>query len=114
MPTALRHLEDRLFELKHEAETLLRTLDQTTSELETALGSKMREQPYGVLAAAAVVGYVFGGGLPSPLTRLAFAIGGRIGIEYVWREVSARSWPARGPYPRNPRTRPRRREEDLS
>ena len=87
---ALHHLEERLFELKHEAESLLGTLDQTTGELETALGTRMRERPYGVLAAAVAVGYVLGGGLPSPLTRLALAMGGRIGIEYLWREVSAR------------------------
>ena len=90
MPAALQHLEERLFELEREAETLLGTLDQTTGELETALGAQMSERPYGLLAAAAAVGYVLGGGLPSGLTRLALAIGGRIGVEYLWREVSAR------------------------
>lgn len=99
MPGALRHLEERLVELREEAETLLGTLERTTGEVETELAARMRERPYGVLAAAAAVGYVLGGGLPSRLTRLAFAIGGRIGIEYVWRELSARLVASAGAVP---------------
>lgn len=89
-PAALEHLEERLVELKQAAETLLATLDRTTGDLGSALETRMRQQPYGVLAAAVAAGYVCGGGLPSRLTRMALALGGRIGMEYVWRELSAR------------------------
>ena len=84
------HLSDSLHELQKEAETLLSTLDRTSGELGEALRSRMASHPYAVLATAAGIGYVLGGGLPSPLTRLVLLAGGRIGFEMLSRELGSR------------------------
>lgn len=86
----LGHVAERLRELQGEAEALLSTLDRTSGEIEHELRDQLSKRPYAVLAAAAGVGYVLGGGLPSPLTRLLMILGGRVGFELVSRELGNR------------------------
>ncbi len=50
------------------AETLHDTRDQVTG-VAHAVATRVREEPYPVLALAAMVGYVMGGGLFSRVTR---------------------------------------------
>jgi hypothetical protein len=83
-------LSDRMQELQKEAEALLSTLDRTSNEIGEALRARMASHPYAVLATAAGIGYVLGGGLPSPLTRLVLLAGGRIGFEFLSRELGNR------------------------
>ena len=74
----ITQLSDRLIELKGEAEALLSTLDRTSGELSSELRQHLRKHPYAVLAAAAGIGCVLGGGLPSPLARLMVLLGSRV------------------------------------
>lgn len=84
------HLSERLHELQGEAEALLSTLDRTSNELGAALRAHLAKHPYAVLATAAGIGYVLGGGLPSPLTRMLVVLGGRAGFELLSRELGSR------------------------
>ena len=86
----ITQLSDRLHELKGEAEALLSTLDRTSGELSAELRAHLEKHPYAVLAAAAGVGLVLGGGLPSPLARLVVLLGGRVGFELLSRELGSR------------------------
>ncbi|MDX2165779.1 MAG: hypothetical protein SF182_01900 [Deltaproteobacteria bacterium] len=51
------------------------------------LRARLDAQPYATIAVAAGVGCVLGGGLPSPVLRLALAIGGRLAAERVLGQV---------------------------
>ncbi len=57
-------------QVQREARALATGLEEAADEIEGFLREQMEQRPYGVLAAAAGVGYVLGGGIPSPLTRL--------------------------------------------
>lgn len=91
---SLRALDERLIELRRETEVLMTSLDAARSDLETALRAELERRPYTVLGLAAALGYIAGGGLPSRMTALLLAIGGRVGIEYASRQLLARLSPA--------------------
>lgn len=81
---------ERLRELQRETGALVDSLDRATSEIGGALRAEMAERPYVAMAVAAGVGYVLGGGFPSPLTRMILLLGGRVGFEMLSREVTSR------------------------
>src|SRR5262245_22067331 len=85
--SGLRALDERLLTLRREGEELLATLDDARNDLESVLRAQMQERPYAVLAAAAALGYVAGGGLASRLTRLLFLLGSRVGFEVLSRQA---------------------------
>jgi len=58
-------------------------LDETGESLRRQLEAN----PYLTLAAAAVAGYVLGGGLASRLTRLALGAGARVAVVVFTREL---------------------------
>jgi hypothetical protein len=95
MPHAnpLRALDQRLVELRRETEELMSSLDAARVDVESALRLELEHRPYTVLGLAAALGYVAAGGLPSRLTALLLAIGGRVGIEYASRQLLARLSP---------------------
>ena len=49
---------------------------------------QLGRRPYATLAAAAGVGYVLGGGLATPLTRIAIGAMMRLAVALAVREVS--------------------------
>jgi hypothetical protein len=51
--------------------------------------NRMEQRPYATLAAAAGVGYVLGGGVPTMLMRVLAGIGGRMAVERLFAEVVA-------------------------
>jgi hypothetical protein len=57
-------------QVQQEARALASGLEEAADEIEGFLREQMEQRPYGTLATAAGVGYVLGGGIPSPLTRL--------------------------------------------
>jgi hypothetical protein len=93
----IRALDQRLVELRRETEELISSLDAARVDVETALRSGLERRPYAVLGAAAAIGYIAGGGLPSRLTGILLAIAGRVGIEYASRELLARINPTNLP-----------------
>jgi hypothetical protein len=57
-------------EVQREARALAGGLEEAADEIEGFLREQMGQRPYGTLAAAAGIGYVLGGGVPTALTRL--------------------------------------------
>ncbi|HSQ01424.1 MAG TPA: hypothetical protein VL049_29740 [Candidatus Dormibacteraeota bacterium] len=52
------------------------------------LRDRLERQPYATLAVAAGVGYVLGGGLPTPLARVLIGVGGRFAVEHVLAQLA--------------------------
>jgi hypothetical protein len=58
---------------------------------------QLRRQPYVVLAVAAGVGYVLGGGLPRGAVRGLLTVGGRVMLESVVANLAASAAATQGP-----------------
>lgn len=71
-----RRLRAQLSEISH-------TAGEIANGCRALLGERLRQQPYVVLATAAGVGYVLGGGLPRGLMRGLLTVGGRLMLETV-------------------------------
>ena len=84
------HLQARVQEIGDEARALGSSLESTVHDIEATLRTQMEHRPYAMLAAAAGVGYVLGGGLPSRLTGLLIGLGSRILLETAARNLTAR------------------------
>lgn len=52
------------------------------------LRDRLERQPYATLAVAAGVGYVLGGGLPTPVVRVLIGVGGRLAVERVIAQLA--------------------------
>jgi hypothetical protein len=83
-------LQARVEQIGAEARALGSTLEETIRDVQATLRSQMEQRPYAMLAAAAGVGYVLGGGLPSRLTSLLLGIGSRVVLEAAARDLTAR------------------------
>lgn len=83
-------LQARVEQISTEAKALGSTLETTIRDVEATLRAHMDEHPYTLLAAAAGVGYVLGGGVPSRLTSLLLGIGTRVMLESTARNLAAR------------------------
>jgi hypothetical protein len=83
-------LQARVQQIGDEARALGRSLEDTVHDVEAALRAQMEQRPYAMLAAAAGVGYVLGGGLPSRLTSLLIGLGSRVLLETAARDLTAR------------------------
>jgi hypothetical protein len=83
-------LQARARAISAEAKALSGTVEETLHDVETYVRERMRTHPYATLAAAAGVGYVLGGGLPSRLTAVLLALGSRMALEVGARELTAR------------------------
>jgi len=74
-----------LFEQGERLRADLRALGEAATHLTRGWQSLVRDRierrPYATLAAAAGVGYVLGGGLPTTLLRVLVGVGGRIAVE---------------------------------
>lgn len=85
------HHKNRIFEHTQHAREEATQLASSLSELGSDLSGIIREQcerrPYAVLGVAAALGYVFGGGLPSRLTRAGLGIATRIGMGMLVRQL---------------------------
>jgi ElaB/YqjD/DUF883 family membrane-anchored ribosome-binding protein len=73
----------------------LRALADAASHLargwQSLVRDRMQRQPYATLAAAAGVGYVLGGGVPTTLLRVLVGVGGRIAVERLMAQVVSQS-----------------------
>lgn len=87
-----QHLTDAGRQIRGDAQNLVTHVSEASSELQSYVTEVARERPLAILAAAAGVGYVLGGGLSSRLTVLALGVGTRLAMALAAREVS--SWAA--------------------
>jgi hypothetical protein len=83
-------LQARVEQISTEAKALGSTVETTIRDVEATLRARMDQHPYAMLAAAAGVGYVLGGGVPSRLTSLLLGIGTRAVLDYAARDLTAR------------------------
>jgi hypothetical protein len=83
-------LQQRVQQISDEARALGTSLESTVHDLEATLRAQMERRPYVMLAAAAGVGYVLGGGLPSRVTSLLIGLGSRVLLETAARDLTAR------------------------
>lgn len=72
-----------------EARALASDLGELGGEVEGFLRRQLDARPYATLGAALGAGYVLGGGIPPWLFRVGFAMGGRLLLGAVMREVLA-------------------------
>jgi hypothetical protein len=75
-------------ELRHQSEqvrgdlkALAGTVRKLARECEDVLRERVEQRPYAMLAMAAGVGYVLGGGVPGVLLRVLFGTAGRVALE---------------------------------
>ena len=74
--------------LREDVTALAGTLRQVTHGWQSVLRERLEQRPYVTLAAAAGVGYVLGGGLPTSLLRVLLGVGGRIAFERALTRVA--------------------------
>jgi hypothetical protein len=83
--------KNRIFEhtqhAKEEATQLATSLSEVGNDLSCIIREQLEQRPYAVLGVAAALGYVFGGGLPSRLTRAGLGIASRIGMGMLVRQL---------------------------
>lgn len=82
-----RELLDDTARLRNDLTTLGQHTSRAVAGWRRYLRGRFEEQPYATIAVAAGVGCVLGGGLPSPVLRIALAIGGRLAAERVLSQV---------------------------
>jgi hypothetical protein len=76
-----RELLDDTARMRSDLTALADHTQRAVSGWRRYLRLRLEEQPYATLAVAAGVGCVLGGGLPSPILRVALAVGGRLAAE---------------------------------
>jgi hypothetical protein len=74
--------------LREDVTALAGALRQVTNGWQSVLRERLEQRPYTTLAAAAGVGYVLGGGLPTSLLRVLLGVGGRIAFERALTRVA--------------------------
>lgn len=87
---ALRNSARRL---RYEAGALAEAFEQTGNELDAFLRQELTEHPYTVLLGAAGLGFVFGGGLATRLTRMALGWGGRVAVAVAANRLTTTASP---------------------
>ncbi|HYB99912.1 MAG TPA: hypothetical protein VEC57_12345 [Candidatus Limnocylindrales bacterium] len=81
-------------QIQGDVQQLATHVQETTNELTQVITDQMRQRPYTVLATAAGIGYLLGGGLSSRLTLLAFGMATRFAMAMAAREMG--SWVTEG------------------
>ena len=67
--------------LRSDVAALAGAVRHVTHGWEEVLRDRLDRRPYSTLAAAAGIGYVLGGGLPTAFLRVLLGVGGRIAFE---------------------------------
>jgi hypothetical protein len=82
-----QHLSEAGRQIRGDAQNLVTHVSEAGNELQFYLREVARDRPLGVLAVAAGVGYLLGGGLSSRLTVLALGVGTRFAMAVAAREM---------------------------
>jgi ElaB/YqjD/DUF883 family membrane-anchored ribosome-binding protein len=89
-----QHLTEAGRQIQGDARQLVTHVSEAGGELQSYISQTARERPLTILAVAAGVGYVLGGGLSSRLTVLALGVGTRFAMAMAAREMG--SWAMQG------------------
>jgi ElaB/YqjD/DUF883 family membrane-anchored ribosome-binding protein len=81
-PSSARQLVEQGERVGQELASLAETARHAAEGWEDALRERLERQPYATLAVAAGIGYVLGGGVPTGLLRVLFALSGRALIDH--------------------------------
>jgi len=84
-PAQSRRLGARVREMRE----LGSTMEDAIDEIGEFLRVQTQTRPYASLAGAAAVGYVLGGGIPTPVISLALGLGSRAAVSLLLRELIA-------------------------
>jgi hypothetical protein len=87
-PSRARRLYEQGRDIRRDARLLRRSIKAAAGEVDAFLREQMERRPYVSLATAASVGYIVGGGLTSPLTKLLLRTGSRLAMAIAAREMS--------------------------
>ena len=87
-PSAAQRLYESGEAIRREMSSLGSAFNDAAQDVERVVHEQMEQRPYAMLAAAAGVGYVLGGGIASRLTRTAVALAGRFALAVAARELS--------------------------
>ena len=87
-PIAGNQILARGREVLNEARTLASSLEEAYDEIEEYLREQMEQRPYATLGAAAGIGYILGGGLPSRLTGLLVSLGTRAAFTMAIQQLA--------------------------
>jgi len=87
--TATREFQEQTQRVREDLAEFSQTARQTMSRWEEVLREQLDRHPYGVLGAAAGVGYVFGGGLPPLIVRALLGAVGRVALENAMIALAA-------------------------
>jgi hypothetical protein len=79
--TSIADLSRQARRLQSELSEMGGTLNELVSDARTVAREQLRQQPYVVLAIAAGVGYVLGGGLPRGVVGRLLMLGGRVALQ---------------------------------
>lgn len=82
-------LKEDVAGLEDDARHLARSLEKSLRSVGQATTAQVRAHPVATLGAAAGVGYVLGGGLPSSLTKLLWRIGSRAALNLAVSTIVA-------------------------
>ena len=83
----VRDLLEQSERVRDDVRVLVEAATRLTRGWQGLVRDRMERRPYATLAAAAGVGYVLGGGVPTTLLRVLVGVGGRIAVERLMAEV---------------------------
>ncbi len=96
-PIRTAQIFERGREVWQDARGLASTVEEAFDEIQEYLREQVDARPYVALSAAAGVGYVLGGGLPSRVTRLLVGWGSRLALTMAVQRLTAPSGVATAP-----------------
>lgn len=89
--TATRELHEQTQRVREDLAEFGESARKTMSQWEDVLREQLTRHPYGVLGAAAAVGYVLGGGVPPLVVRALFGAFGRVALENALISMAGKS-----------------------
>lgn len=86
---SLARLQAQARHARHEAQALADAVAGILDELSTLVCTEVRAKPHLALSAAAGIGYVLGGGIPTPVGRLLLDQGLRVAVTVALARLAA-------------------------
>ncbi len=99
-------------QIRGDAQNLVTHVSEAGNELQTYVADMARDRPLGILAVAAGIGYVLGGGLSSRLSVLALGVGTRFAMALAAREMGSWATQAAGQSRSSDRQRDQRDQKE--
>ena len=91
---ATRDLQEQTQRVREDLTEFSDAARRTVSQWQDVLREQLTRHPYGVLGAAAGLGWVLGGGVPPMLVRAVFGAVGRVALENALMALAGKSGPS--------------------